>query len=206
MTMHSRSRRAFWGDARFLIGLALVALSIGGVWLVVSTAGATTPMLQATRTIVEGEPLASGDFQVVEVNLAGLTGDYLGPQDLRPGDVAARTVTEGELIPATAAADPAQTRTTTIVVESGTGIPKEVVAGTVVELWSAPPLDDGRTFESPRILVTDVIVSAVIDSEAMLASDGTSVEVVIDRADVADVLAAITGGSVLSIVPVGAAQ
>lgn len=206
MTMLSRSRRAFWGDARFLIGLALVALSIGGVWLVVSTAGATTPMLQATRTIVEGEPLASGDFQVVEVNLAGLTGDYLGPQDLRPGDVAARTVSEGELIPATAAADPAQMRTTTIVVESGTGIPKEVVAGTVVELWSAPPLDDGRTFESPRILVTDVIVSAVIDSEGMLASDGTSVEVVIDRADVADVLAAITGGSVLSIVPVGAAR
>lgn len=204
MTTFTRSRRAFWGDIRFLIGIVLVLLSIGGVWLVVSSSGRTTPVLQASRTIVHGEPLVSADFQVVEVGLGALTGDYLAPQDLRPGQVAARTVSEGELIPASAAADVDDSRSTTIVIESSTGIPEGVTTGTVVELWHAPPLQDGRSHDVPRILVADVAVASVVESEAVLASGGTAVEVVIDRADVADVLAAMTGGSVLSVVPVGA--
>lgn len=203
MTSFPRPRRAFWGDIRFLIGIVLVILSIAGVWLVVSSAGKTTPVLQANRTIVQGEALVSGDFQVVEVGLGALTADYLAPQDLEPGQVAARTVAEGELVPASAVADADDSRSTTIVVESSTGIPAGVSPGTVVELWHAPPLEDGRTLDAPRILVSDASIAAVVESDGMLAADGTAVEVVIDRADVADVLSAITGGSVLSVVPVG---
>lgn len=203
MTFLSRPRRAFWGDIRFVIGIVLVALSIAGVWLIVSSAGRTTPVLQANRTIVQGEALVSGDFQVVEVGLGQLTEDYLAPQDLEPGLVAARTLTEGELVPMTALSDADAGRTTTVVIESSTGIPAGVEAGTVVELWQAPVLEDGRSHDVPRILVGDVIVSSVIEQEGMLSSDATTVEVVIDRSDVADVLAAITGGSVLSVVPVG---
>lgn len=203
MTFLSRPRRAFWGDIRFVIGIVLVALSIAGVWLIVSSAGRTTPVLQANRTIVQGEALVSGDFQVVEVGLGQLTEDYLAPQDLEPGLVAARTLTEGELVPMTALSDADAGRTTTVVIESSTGIPAGVEAGTVVELWQAPVLEDGRSHDVPRILVGDVIVSSVVEQEGMLSSDATTVEVVIDRSDVADVLAAITGGSVLSVVPVG---
>jgi len=76
----------------------------------------------------------------------------------------------------------------------------------VVELWQAPPLDDGRTHDAPRILVADAIVSDVVESDGMLAADTVGVEVVVDRTDVADVLAAITGGSLLSVVPAGAAR
>lgn len=201
MSVFTRPRRAFWGDVRFLIGIVLVILSIAGVWFVVSSSGRTTPVLQANRTIAQGEALASSDFQVVEVGLGSLTDAYLAPQDLEGGEVAARTLADGELVPAAAVADADSVRTTTIVIESSTGIPAEVGTGTVVELWHAPPLEDGH--DTPRILVADVIVASVVESEGMLASDGTSVEVVIDRADVADVLAAITGGSVLSVVPTG---
>lgn len=203
MTFLPRPRKAFWGDIRFVIGIALVAASIAGVWLIVSSAGRTTPVLQANRTIVQGETLVSADFQVVEVGLGQLTEDYLAPQDLEPGLVAARTLTEGELVPTTALSDADAARTTTIVIESSTGIPADVSAGTVVELWQAPLLEDGRSHDAPRILVGDVIVSTVIEPEGMLSSDATTVEVVIDRSDVAEVLAAITGGSVLSVVPVG---
>lgn len=203
MTFLTRPRTAFWGDIRFIIGIVLVALSIAGVWLIVSSAGRTAPVLQATRTIVQGEALTSGDFQVVEVGLGQLTDGYLAPQDLEPGQIAARTVNEGELVPTTAVTDADGGRTTTIVIESSTGIPAHVTAGTVVELWQAPPLEDGRSFDAPRILVGDVIISSVVEPEGMLSSDATTVEVVIDRADVADVLAAITGGAMLSVVPVG---
>jgi hypothetical protein len=203
MSKFARSRRAVWGDARFLIGIAVVALSIGGVWAVVSSSGTTTPVLQATRTIALGEALVSGDFQVVEVGLGAVTDRYLSPQQLRPGQVASRTVFEGELMAATAAEDADANRTTTIVVESSTGIPADVVAGSVIELWHSPPLDDGSSQGPPRILVADAVVTSVTKTEGMLAAGGTTAEVVIDRADVADVLAAITGGSVLSIVPIG---
>ena len=191
---------------RFLVGIVLVILSMCGVWLVVSSAGATTPVLQATRTIVQGEALSSDDFQIVDVGLGRLTDEYLAPQELAAGTIAARTVVEGELVPRAATMDAEESRTTTIVIESSTGIPADVTPGTVVELWQAPLLEDDRSHDAPRILVTDVVVATVQEPEGVLAGDTASVEVVIDRADVADVLAAITGGALLSVVPLGASS
>ncbi len=207
MTTHTRARRAFWGDIRFLIGIALVILSIAGVWLIVSSARDTTPVLQATRTIAQGEALASDDFRVVEVSLGAVVDGYLAPQDLEAGMIAARTVESGELLPSVATGDAESSRTTNIVVESSVGIPERIDAGTPVELWYSPPLgDDEDGFEAPRILAADVVVASIPETDGMLAQRSTAVELVIDRADVADVLAAITGGAALSIVPLGSAS
>ncbi len=205
MATHPRPRRAFWGDTRFLIGIALVALSITAVWLIITASDHARPVLRADRTIVQGEPLTSDDFQVIEVGLGLSAEDYLGPEDLQPGQIAARTLTKGEILPATALADADQTRSTTIVIESSTGIPGEVQAGTVVDVWSAALLDDGRSYDTPRILVTDVTVRDVIEPDGMLADAVSArLELVIDTSDAADVLAAITGGASLSVLPVGA--
>ncbi|WP_193598527.1 SAF domain-containing protein [Microbacterium sp. YJN-G] len=201
--MHPRARRPFFGDLRFLIGLALVAVSIAGVWLLVSSSRQTTPVLQATRTVLPGESLTSADFQVVEVGLAALTETYLAPQDLDPGSIATRTLPQGELVPQSAIGDEDAARTTTVVVSS-ISIPEGLGAGSVVELWHAPPVDDGRSFDAPRVLVGDAIVGSIAEAEGMLSQTRTDVEVVIDRADVGDVLAAITGGSIISIIPAGA--
>lgn len=203
MTTHSRTRRAFWGDVRFLIGIALVILSIVGVWLIVASARQTTPVLQANRTISQGEALVSDDFRVVDVSLGSIVDGYLAPQDLVGGLVAARTLADGELLPAAAASDAQSSRTTNIVVESSVALPEHVGVGTPVELWYAPPLDDDEGFDAPRILAADVVVASIPELEGMLAQRTAAVELVIDRADVADLLAAITGGSALSIVPLG---
>jgi len=203
MSFLSRQRRAFRGDARFFIGIALVAVSIAGVWFLVSAADDVTPVLQANRTITQGETLTAGDFHVAEVGLGVLADRYIAPDELRPGQIASRTLRKGELVPASATAEASTAHSTTIVVESSTPIPHDMETGSVVELWSAPPLDDGRTYDAPRILVADVIVRDVVEPEGMLAESGASVELVIDRADVADVLAAVMGGSALSVVPIG---
>jgi Flp pilus assembly protein TadG len=203
MKMFRRPRQAFWSDLRFPIGIALVLLSIAGVWLVLTSSTVTAPVLQASRTIMQGEILASGDFQIVEVSLGSVTPKYLAPQDLQPGAVASRTLVAGELVPTSAAIDGEKRRTTTVVIESTTGIPEGVGPGTVVDLWHAPPLDEGRTFDVPRILVADVVVSSVSSADGVLPADDTTVEVVVDRSDVADLLAAITGKSALSVVPIG---
>ncbi|PVE96061.1 SAF domain-containing protein [Microbacterium sp. TPD7012] len=202
MAVLSRPRRAFWGDVRFLVGIALVVVSITGVWLIVSAADDAAPVLQAGRTITEGEVLTSGDFQVVEIGLGALADEYLGPQDLQPGQVASRTLERGEIVPISATADAAESRSTTIVIESSTGIPDDVESGAVVEVWQAPRLEDGRSFDAPRILVAEASVREVLEDDTMLADAGTRVEIVIARSDVADVLAAVTGGSSLSVVPI----
>ena len=204
MTTLTRARRAPWGDARFYIGIALVVLSVVGVWSIVSASRSTAPVLQADRTIVPGEALSSADFVVVDVSLGAATELYLAPQDLVPGLVATRAVAEGELLPSAAVGDADDGRTTTVVVESSVGIPAEVEAGSVVELWHAPPLEQG--FDEPRILVSGATVASLVTEDGMLAQSSPAVELVIDRADVADVLSAITGGSALSLVPAGSAR
>ncbi|MGF2948453.1 SAF domain-containing protein [Microbacterium alcoholitolerans] len=200
--MHSRARRPVFGDVRFIIGVVLVIASVAGVWLLVSSSRQTTPVLQATRTVVLGETIDSGDLQVVDVGLGVLTDAYLAPQDLEPGSVAIRTLSSGELVPLSAVGPAEDARTTTVVVNSIT-TPDGVGAGTVVELWHAPLHKDGRSFDEPRILVGDAVVVAVAEADGMLAQSRTDVEVVIDRADVAAVLAAITGEDAISIIPAG---
>lgn len=199
----SRARRPFFGDPRFLIGLVLVAVSIAGVWMLVSSSRQTTPVLQATRTVLPGETVSAADFQVVEVGLGAVVDTYLAPQQLDADSVATRTVPKGELVPAASIGDRDAARTTTIVVSSTT-LPAGVDAGSPVELWQAPLREDGRTRDKPRVLVGDAIVARVAEADGMLSERRTDVEVVVDRADVADVLAAISGGAVISIIPAGA--
>ncbi|MGW8484215.1 SAF domain-containing protein [Microbacterium sp. NPDC055903] len=201
-TPRSRAGRAPWGDVRFYIGIALVLLSVIGVWLIVSTSRQTAPVLQADRTIIVGEAISSNDFVVVEASLGAAQEGYLAPQDLVPGLVATRTLSPGELVPSSGVGDADERRTTTVVVESTIGLPAELGAGSVVELWQAPATEEG--FDEPRILVADATVAALVSRDGMLAQSSTAVELVIDRADVAEVLSAVTGGAALSIVPTGA--
>ena len=121
--------RAFWADVRFLLGIALVIVSIAGVWFVVAAARQTAPVFAAARTIVPGQAVDADDLRVVEVALGPLEDAYASPATLTPGAVATRTVAAGELVPRDAVGDAAQARTTTIVIRSATAVPAAVAAG-----------------------------------------------------------------------------
>lgn len=203
MSDHSAVRprpRAFWADLRFLLGVALIVASVAGVWLVVSAARQTVPVFAATRTIVPGEAVGSDDLRVVEVALGQTQAVYASPATLQPGGVAVRTIAEGELVPRDAVGDATRLRTTTVVVRSATALPAAVEEGSSVEVWAAPQLERG-VYDTPRILVPTATVVSVSADDSMLGSSGAAVELVIERADVADTLAAIAGGASLSIVP-----
>lgn len=201
MTRHRRS--AFRTDVRFLVGLVLVIVSVCGVWLIVANARRTAPVLQATRTIVQGEALASADFRVVEVGLGPVGADYLGPEDLAPGLVAARTVPSGELLANAATEDEQDGRTTRIVIRGGTGLPQSLAAGSSAELWAAEPAADGDGFQEPRVLVPRVVVAALPEEDGVLSEQNPAIELVVDRGDVADVLAAVGEGASLWVLPTG---
>ena len=192
--------RAFWADARFLLGIVLVVASVAGVWFVVSASRQTVPVFAAARTIVPGQPVAADDVRVVEVALGQVGPAYLSSDALADGLVAVRTIESGELVPQSAVGDAAGTRTTSVVLRSAVDVPASVEPGTVVEVWAAPPVETGG-FDPPRILVADATVASVTRDDSMIGGGTAALEVVIPRSDVAAILAAMADESALSVVP-----
>lgn len=197
--------RAFWADLRFLLGIALIVVSIVGVWLVVAAARQTVPVFAASRTIVPGEAVTSDDLQVVEVALGRIEDAYASPTSFEPGAVAMRTISAGELVPQSAIGAADEARTTTVVVTSAAPVPANVRTGTTVEVWAAPQLERG-VFDTPRILVAAATVAWVDEDESVMGTAGTAVELVIERADVAATLAAVAAGDRLAIVPLAGTE
>ena len=195
-----RRPRAFWNDLRFFVGLGLIVASVAGVWLTVTAARQTTPVYAAARTIVPGDEVTASDLRVVEAALGSAQDVYVTPDALAPGVIATRTVTEGELVPVSALEDGARSRMTTVVVQTMSAVPSDVVPGTVVELWAAPALEQG-TFGTPAILVADATVAAVDEADSLLGARGSALELVVPTSDVAAVLQAVAASAALSIVP-----
>lgn len=192
--------RSVWIDPRFLVGILIVVVSIAGVWIVVAAARQTQPVLVAARTLVAGEPVAQGDVRIIEAGLGDLAARYAVPGALAGGAVAVRTVPAGELVPADALGGADAARTTTVVVPSSTAVPATVDAGSRVEVWVAPRGAEGVS-EPPRILVADATVARLVADDALVSGGTTSLELLVPRADVADLLAALSAESMLSVVP-----
>lgn len=209
MSVHDPVRpapRAFWADARFLLGIALILASVAGVWLIVAAARQSEPVFAAARTIVPGESVTASDLRVVEVALGTMADTYAAPVDLEPGAVAVRTIAEGELVPRSALGEQSAGTRTSVVIRTGTDVAAAVVPGADVEVWVAPVTEDGGR-AAPRILVPTATVVSVERADAIVADTAVSLELVIARADVAAVLAALADDSVLSVVPtVGASR
>ncbi|WP_375384769.1 SAF domain-containing protein [uncultured Microbacterium sp.] len=199
-----RRPRAFWSDARFFLGVVLIAASVAGVWFVVASARQTVPVFAAAHTIVPGEALSGDAMRVVDVALGQVGDAYLAPEALEEGQVATRTIEAGELVPQSAVGAAGAATVTTVVVRSTVDVPASVDTGTVVEVWSAPLVERG-VYDTPRILVADATVAAVTRDDSMIGGGAAALELVIPRADVAAVLAAMSAGAALSIVPTAGA-
>ncbi len=193
-------RRAFWGDARFLLGILLIAASVAGVWFVVTAARQTAPVYAAARTIVPGQALTAEDLRQVDVALGPVGDAYLAAGGLAEGMVAMRTIEAGELVPLDAVGEADRARTTNVVVRSAVDVPASVDPGASVEIWAAPLREPGE-YDAPRILVAEATVVSVTRDEAIMGGGSAALELVIPRADVAATLAARADESALSVVP-----
>jgi hypothetical protein len=196
--------RAFWGDARFFLGILLVVASVAGVWFVVAASRQTVPAFAASRTIVPGEAISRDDVRLVDVSLGQIGEVYLAEDALADGLVATRTIESGELVPRSAVGEASAVRTTSVVLRSAVDVPGSVGAGSTVEVWAAPLIERG-SYDAPRILVADATVVSVTRDDSMIGGGSATLEVVIPRADVAATLAAMADESALSIVPASGA-
>src|SRR4249919_977186 len=99
----ARLRRPSWRDTRLLVGLLIVLGSVALGARVVATADDTAPVYAARVTLPAGTALSPAVLDVIKVRLGPAAGRYLS--GIRPppaGTVLLRTVTAGELVPASA--------------------------------------------------------------------------------------------------------
>ena len=197
-----RTRRPFFFDPRFAIGLALVIASVVGVYAIVRTADHTTQVYAARHPLVAGQRFSADDLVVRSVQLGSVGGKYLATDEL-PGDgaVATRSVPEGELVPASAIGTAAAENETSVVVRVKGDVSASVTPGTSVDVWSAARTEHDR-YDPPAVLVDGATVVRVVEAGGMVASsDGSSVEVRVPKKKVAAVLEAIANADAISLVP-----
>ena len=197
--MSSRTNRAVWADARFLIGLALVVASIAGVWWVVAAARTTTPLAVADTPLLPGTPIDESDVRWVEVALGEAEGSYLTalPKD----STITRPLAAGELIPAGAVIETARSTVTTVVITSTVDVASTVTVGSSVEVWMSPVKDRG--YDDAQVLIETATVAAIRESTGLASGGTVTLELIVDRNQVAALLDAQASKAALWVVPLG---
>ena len=197
----TRTRRRFWVDPRFVIGLVLVAASIAGVSAIVVGSDRTTAVYTARHTLTVGDRLTKTDLVETRVRLGGAADLYLSPTVV-PGLLVTQTILAGELVARSAVGAAAGELTTSVVVDVPGRLAARVLSGSVVDIWSARATGPGE-YAPPTILVAQAVVVRIVIPTGIIAADnGQSVELLVPKANVADVLEAIMNGDALAIVPV----
>lgn len=204
-TRDTRRARPAWLDARFLIGIVLVAASVAGVWGVIHAARQTAPALAVEHPVVPGQSITAADVVEIDVQLGAAADGYLTPADLEDGLVATAAIAAGDLVPVAAVAEADAVDVTTVVVRSTLDVPANVDVGTTVELWASPAEEPGQHGE-PRVIVTSATVANLVTDDGVMRQEGAVVELVVSRDVVGEVLRHVSGGSALSVVPASLAR
>ncbi|TFC86442.1 hypothetical protein [Cryobacterium sp. TMT3-29-2] len=197
------ARRKFWFDPRFAIGLVLVVVAVGGVYLIVSAADRTTAVFTARSALAVGDRVEASDLVPTQVRLGG-TGDlYVTPDRLPDGGlIVTRTIAAGELVPASAVGRATGTEVTSVVVELTSALAANIGPGSVVDVWSARKTDQS-TFGPPTVLVDRAAVVRLVEPTGLVAGGGIrSVEILVPKGSVAAVLESIANRDAVAVVPV----
>ena len=186
-------------DPRLVIGVALVLVSLAGVWLVVQQSARTETAWAATRTLLPGDTVAAGDVQQIEVRLPQSQDRYLDASADPVGMVVASTVGEGEVLPLRALGSAASVDRSAVVIDVEGALPRSVRTGSLVDVWTAAPNDDG--YDAPAVLIDDAIVVGVVEDEGILASAAQQLELLVPTDETSRLLEAMSNEHVLSVVP-----
>jgi hypothetical protein len=209
--MARRLQRPSWRDARLVVGVLLVLLSVLGVARLVASFDQTTPVYAATRDLVPGQELSAADVAPVAVRMDDtLTGYVDGAQALQPGTYVLRSVGQGELVPAAALGTARQSKDKTVTVPVDPAAASTLGAGTVVDLWVSrrDPEQAGVRYLDPELLLEQAVVAQVpSDSGALGMGVGrTAVQVVVPAADVAAVISSVDQEARVTLVPAPRAE
>jgi hypothetical protein len=196
-------RRGFWVDPRFAVGIILIAVSVVGVWALVTAADSSVEVLVARSTLTPGQRATVADFRAAKLRAAEAESLYLTAADIpTEGVIVSRVVAAGELVPVSAVGSAASVELTSLVLDVASRLPGSVGPGSQVDIWSAREVENG-VFDAPIVIVPSAIVVRLIDPSGLVVDKSkASVEVLIPKFATARVLEAVANGAAISIVPV----
>ncbi|MFH5824130.1 hypothetical protein [Georgenia sp. AZ-5] len=178
-----------------------------GTWAV-RDAAATTPVYAAAEDLTPGDPIDTGSLVVQEVRLGAPEAHYLRVADGVPARaVAVRPVAAGELVPRSAVGSTEAVDLRPVVIPLGLSVPADLGPGTVVDLWLTPPPPSAATpadgeDPEPVLLAADLVVAEVLeDTSVFTGGTGVSVELLVPRLDLPEVLGALSSDGELVVVP-----
>ena len=197
------ARTRFWVDPRFALGLVLVVASIVGVSVVVAGSDRTVAVYAARGPLAVGDSLDAADLVETRVTLGAADRLYLTPARLPAGGlVVTRTITAGELIPAAAVGSRTGEAVTSIVLDLHGRLSGALAAGSVVDVWSSAPTEEGG-FGPPAVLVGGAAIVRILEPTGLIQSDGAkAVEVLVPKDKVATVLEAVANDEAVSLIAV----
>jgi hypothetical protein len=202
----SAPRRRFALDLRLVIGLLLVAASVGAVTLLVGAADTRVTVYAAGEALAPGDRIDADDLVERSVALDGAEDLYLRVGAVPDGGfVVAQPVAEGQLVPLSAAGSVDGQRATSLVLQLAGPVSTVVEPGSLVDVWGVT-LGTGDETGTPVVLASQATVVRVLEDDALVSGAGgaaSTVEVLVPRSRVARLLQAIARGDALAVVPSG---
>ena len=202
-----RLPRARWLDARLLIGLLLVLVSVVIGAKVFADADERVAVWAVTRDLGADTRLASSDLVSRSVRLDRAAGRYVSADQPLEGLVLRRAVGKDELIPVAALGEAGAPEQRRVVIEVDRFTAAGLDKGRVVDVYSVRETASNAEPAKPELVLAGVTVAEDVNSGGSAFGGSGSkagVTLVVDVADVAKVIDAVAHGTVFVVqVPEG---
>ncbi|HEU0103100.1 MAG TPA: hypothetical protein VFR07_12355 [Mycobacteriales bacterium] len=197
----SRLAAPRWLDARLVLGVLLVLVSVVVGARVLASADTTQSVWVATRDLAAGSTLAEGDLRAGQVRLADVAGSYLLATGAQPlGYVLERGIGAEELLPRTGLVRPGAPgeayRDVAVPVAAG-HLPEDLRAGQQVDVYVTVTTGTATAASNGTRLVLSRVPVALRPKTGGLSTAGASgVVLSVPEADAAALVAAVQAGAV----------
>lgn len=193
-----RLARPRWLDARLLVGVLLVLVSVVVGARVVAGADQRVRVWSVTRDLGPGTVLAEGDLAVASVRLDGSARRYVAAGEPPVGTTLNRAVGAGELLPLGAVSPRPSGDRRRVVIEVDRYTAAGLEKGNLVDVYAVPD-DDPDVAGEPTLVLAGVTVAERVDTGGAGFGGGggtAGVTLLVDGDDVAAVIGAVAAGDV----------
>lgn len=205
----TRLRPPSWRDARLLVGVLLVLVSVVLGSVVVARADDRVPVYAAKGQVAPGQRLTEADVVRVDVLLGDGAAAYLPADRPLAADLwSLRQLRPGELIPAGAVGGAADVEVQQVALLVDATSASALTAGSVVDVYVNRPKAGATvglpTYAGPERALEGVSVVRVAGEDGVLggSAETRAVHVMVPREEVPDVVADVDLGSRITLVPV----
>jgi hypothetical protein len=195
----ARLPRARWLDARLLVGLLLVLLSVVVGAKVFADADERVQVWSVNRDLGADTPLTADDVDVTAVRLDGVARRYVSASQAVDGLVLTRPVSRGELLPLSAVGGSDSRSQRRVVIEVDRFGVAGLGTGGVVDLYVVRATAAGEDPAAPELVLAGVTVGEDVRSGGGTFGGSASrsgVTLLVDEGEVPDVIDAVAHGDV----------